>query len=81
MKWSLYVFGGILVITAVKLLVEKEKHSDLRDNWATRILKKHNWKLDGAVDAFYTDAQAMRNANVSFTLPCVLWFPLAERHG
>jgi tellurite resistance protein TerC len=38
--WILYVFGGVLVITAIKFLVESDKSSDVQDTFATRILKK-----------------------------------------
>lgn len=38
--WILYVFGGILVLTAVKFLIETDNSSDVQESWATRFLKK-----------------------------------------
>ncbi len=38
--WILYVFGAILIITAVKLLKNSDDHKDVRENWAIRLLKR-----------------------------------------
>ncbi len=38
--WILYVFGGVLVITAVKLLRDSDDHIDAQDNWSLRLMKK-----------------------------------------
>lgn len=38
--WILYVFGGILVITAIKFLRETDDKADVQDSWSTRILKR-----------------------------------------
>jgi len=38
--WILYVFGGILVVTAVKFLFESDKKSDVRESWAVRVLRR-----------------------------------------
>lgn len=38
--WILYVFGIILVITAVKFLVESDNSQDVQESFATRLLKK-----------------------------------------
>lgn len=38
--WILYVFGGILVLTAVKFLRETDTHIDTQENWAVRMMKK-----------------------------------------
>lgn len=38
--WILYVFGAILVITAIKFLIETDDKVDVQESWATRILKK-----------------------------------------
>ncbi|MBM3205176.1 TerC/Alx family metal homeostasis membrane protein [Candidatus Uhrbacteria bacterium] len=38
--WVLYVFGGILVVTAIKFLLETDKKSDVRESWSVRILKR-----------------------------------------
>lgn len=38
--WILYIFGFILVATAVKFLRESDDKIDAKENWAVRILKK-----------------------------------------
>jgi tellurite resistance protein TerC len=38
--WILYVFGGILVVTAIKFLVETDDKKDVQESWATRIIKR-----------------------------------------
>lgn len=38
--WILYVFGGILIITALKFLFHSDKTEDIQENWAVRLFKK-----------------------------------------
>lgn len=38
--WILYVFGGILVVTAVKFLRESDEKEDVQENFATKLLKR-----------------------------------------
>lgn len=38
--WILYVFGGILVLTAIKFLRESDDKVDARENWAIRVVKR-----------------------------------------
>jgi tellurite resistance protein TerC len=38
--WILYVFGAILVITAVKFIMETDDKADVAESWSTRLLKK-----------------------------------------
>ena len=38
--WILYVFGAILVITAVKFITETDSKADVEDSWSTRFIKK-----------------------------------------
>lgn len=38
--WILYVFGAILVITAIKFLRESDESVNAQDNWSIKILKK-----------------------------------------
>ncbi|RPJ74789.1 MAG: TerC family protein [Alphaproteobacteria bacterium] len=38
--WLLYIFGGILVITAVRFLRESDEKLNAEDNWSIRVLKK-----------------------------------------
>lgn len=39
--WILYLFGLILVVTAIKFLKESDSHSDVKENWAIKIFKKY----------------------------------------
>ena len=39
-EWILYVFGAILIITAVKLLRESDDEKDVQENWSIRQIKK-----------------------------------------
>jgi tellurite resistance protein TerC len=38
--WILYIFGLILVVTAVKFLRETDEQIDTRENWSLRLLRK-----------------------------------------
>ncbi|MGZ5279265.1 MAG: TerC family protein [Pseudobdellovibrionaceae bacterium] len=38
--WVLYVFGGILVITAIKFLRESDEKPDIQDSWSLRLLRR-----------------------------------------
>lgn len=38
--WILYIFGAILVVTAIKFLVESDEKSDVQESWGTRIIKR-----------------------------------------
>lgn len=38
--WILYIFGGILVITAIKFLVESDEKADVQESWGTRVIKR-----------------------------------------
>lgn len=38
--WILYVFGGILVITAIKFLRETDEKIDAQENWSIRFLRR-----------------------------------------
>lgn len=38
--WILYVFGGILVLTAIKFLVESDDKKEVQDGFATKLLKR-----------------------------------------
>lgn len=38
--WILYVFGGILVITAIKFLRETDDKIDVGENWSLRLLRR-----------------------------------------
>lgn len=38
--WIIYIFGAILVLTAIKFLRESDDELDVKENWAVRLLKK-----------------------------------------
>jgi tellurite resistance protein TerC len=38
--WILYVFGAILVITALKFIMETDEKADVEDSWSTKFIKK-----------------------------------------
>lgn len=38
--WILYLFGGILVVTAIKFLRESDEEKHVEDNWILRALKR-----------------------------------------
>ena len=38
--WILYIFGGILVATAIKFLFESDEKEDVQESWATRLIKR-----------------------------------------
>jgi len=37
--WILYIFGGILIITAIKFLVKSDEKADVQESWGTRAIK------------------------------------------
>ncbi len=39
-SWILYVFGVILIVTAVKLLRDTDDEIDAKENWAIRLIRK-----------------------------------------
>jgi tellurite resistance protein TerC len=39
--WLLYVFGGILILSAIKFLLESDEQKDVTDSWLNRLLKKY----------------------------------------
>lgn len=48
--WILYVFGAILVITAIKFIRESDEKIDAKESWSIRLLKKFfptTDKIDG----------------------------------
>jgi tellurite resistance protein TerC len=38
--WILYVFGAILIITAIKFLIESDDKADVQESWGTRLIKR-----------------------------------------
>ena len=39
-NWIIYIFGGLLLITGIKMLVTKESEFDAEQNWAVRIARR-----------------------------------------
>lgn len=39
-SWTIYIFGGLLIITAVRMLMSGDEHGDPNNNWLTRLAKK-----------------------------------------
>jgi tellurite resistance protein TerC len=65
--WVLYIFGAILVITAIKFLRETDEQIDAKENWSIRTLKKilpTTEKLNGS--HFFTRENGVRKATPLF---------------
>ncbi len=65
--WILYVFGFVLVVTAIKFLRETDDQIDTKQNWSIRLLKKivpTTEKLDG--HHFFTTEGGVRKATPLF---------------
>jgi tellurite resistance protein TerC len=65
--WILYVFGAILVITAIKFLRETDEKIDVKENWSIRLLRKimpTTQKFDG--NHFFTVENGIRKATPLF---------------
>lgn len=61
--WILYVFGAILVITAVKFLRETDEQEDVYDSWAIRTIKKMIPTTDDlSQNRFFTVEKGVRKA-------------------
>lgn len=39
-SWTIYIFGGLLIITAVRMLMSGDEHGDPNNNWLTRLAKR-----------------------------------------
>lgn len=65
--WVLYVFGGILVVTAIKFLRETDDKIDVKQNWSMRLLRKMmptTTKLEG--NHFFVVEDGIRKATPLF---------------
>lgn len=61
--WILYVFGGILLATAIKLFFESDKEIELSESWSIRLLRRIfpiTDKLNG--DRFFIIEKGVRKA-------------------
>lgn len=73
--WLLYVFGGILVYTAIKFLIKSDAQEDVTDSLALRLLKKvipTTKHFDGA--KFFTVENGVRVATPLFLALVVIEF-------
>lgn len=71
--WILYVFGGILVLTAIKFIRETDEKEDVRESWATIFLRKiipTTDKIDG--QNFFIKENGIRRATPLFLALCVI---------
>lgn len=71
--WILYVFGAILVITAVKLLRDSDDEVSPENNWTVRLLRKLipiTQKFDG--QRFFTVENGVRKATPLFVALLVI---------
>lgn len=65
--WVLYLFGLILVFTAIKFLRESDDQSEAQDNWSIKLIKKFlptTNKLDG--DRFFVMEGKVKKATPLF---------------
>lgn len=65
--WILFVFGIILIITAIKFLVETDQEIDAKDSWALRILRRFIPTTDQPSGGhFFTIENGVRKATPLF---------------
>ncbi|RYZ88602.1 MAG: TerC family protein [Proteobacteria bacterium] len=65
--WILYVFGAILILTAIKFLRESDDEVDAKENWSIRLIKKFiptTDKFDG--NHFFLKENGIRKATPLF---------------
>ncbi len=65
--WILYVFGGILIITAIKFLIKTDEKMDVRESFGTKLIKKFiptTEKLNG--NHFFIIENGIRKATPLF---------------
>lgn len=64
--WILYIFGAILLVTAVKFLKETDQKVDTEENWAIRLLKRliPTTKTEGKT--FFVKENGIRKATPLF---------------
>jgi len=64
--WILYLFGAILVVTAVKFLRETDEKIDTQDNWSIRLLKRMIPTTDRIENHFFVNEGGIRKATPLF---------------
>ncbi len=73
--WILYVFGGILVITAIKFLLKSDEHIDAKENKSIRFIKRFiptTTSYDG--NRFFSVEDGVRKATPLFLALAVIEF-------
>lgn len=64
--WVLYVFGGILVLTAIKFLRESDDTADVQDSFAVRTLKRFIPTTETTENKFFVLENGVRKATPLF---------------
>lgn len=64
--WILYVFGLILVVTAIKFLRDTDDKIDATENWSVRLLKKFIPTTDQQSPNFFVTENGVRKATPLF---------------
>lgn len=72
--WILYVFGGILVVSGVKLLFDKGEDVEVSKHWAVRILKK----IMPVTNHFHGDRFVAKEAGIRMATPMLAALVLVE---
>lgn len=64
--WILYVFGGILVLTAVKFLRETDEGENVQESWSLRVLKRFIPTTTSNENRFFVVEGGVRKATPLF---------------
>jgi tellurite resistance protein TerC len=64
--WILYVFGGILVVTAIKFLRDTDEKTDVQESWSIRILKRLIPTSNSNENRFFVIENGIRKATPLF---------------
>lgn len=74
-EWATYVFGGILVYSALKMIFEKEEDENLKESFAVRLLNK-TFKIDWDIrdGRYFIHKEGKRVATAFFAALIVVEF-------
>lgn len=64
--WILYIFGGILIVTAVKFLFESDDKVEVQDSWSLKVLKKIIPTTNSQENRFFVVEDGVRKATPLF---------------
>ena len=73
-RWIVYVFGGFLVITGVKMLFVKDGPMDVNDNWVVKYVRRHV----PVTENFEGEKFWVRRKGVLFVTPLFLALVMVE---